>query len=184
MMQLLVCRKSKWRYFLSKISCSFLFPFILFLSLFFANILVSYAFFPADGHFPEYFIYQIPKTGSFAYALFSLNPIIHVIFFALINSLTIGLFSLFVTLLQMIYNFRNKFSALIIPTIFLYLISFIFDHIPILIKYNLHIIIQPAAHWAMSIIYSWSNLMISITIWITIDVILIFLALIQNKDVF
>ena len=59
------------------------------------------------------------------------------------NSLALALFAVFALAIQMIVKFKNQYVAIVIPVILLYAITFAFDSVPLLLPYDIRIIIQP-----------------------------------------
>lgn len=146
MYELLITRKSKRKFYLSKIISTFFATFVNFFVLFSINIVVTNIFFPFNAPTTEHFIHYIPKTNIFSYPFFNYSPISMVFLFVFLNAFTIALLSLIALSFQMIIKIKNKYVAILGSFVSLYLISYLMSILLVntdLDSYNFKMIIQP-----------------------------------------
>lgn len=177
-----IVRNSKKTYILSKIIIVFLGSFFLFLIPLLLNLIITDIVFPFEAPINDQYLGRLPNEGSFARTLFNISPLTQAVGFCTINAFVLSIFSVFTTTLHMICNFKNKFSAIIIPTLVLYTITFISDHFACFSQNNIRIMIQPAAHWAMYSVFSSWNLITTLSIWIIICIALVICSIKKNED--
>lgn len=182
MQMFLATRKSRTAYFLSKIFSTLIFSFIVFFVLLSINLLVTYIIFPSNTPLTDYYANVIPNEGTFAYNTFKHNPLSMAFLYTFLNAFAIAIFAVFELSIQMIFNFKNQYVALIIPVILAYAVIFLFDSQSGYIMYNIQMVLQPRATNALSVIITWGNVTVAFAIWIFIDMILVLLGLIRNRS--
>lgn len=181
MQLLLATRKNAIGFCLSKVMSTFLFCFIVFFLLFSFNLLVTYIVFPGDAPKTDYYKNVTPKLGTFAYAIFQSSPVAMAFLYIFMNSLAIGIFAVFELSIQMIFNFKNQYISLIVPVLVAYFSIYLFDSQTSLISYNLQMILQPLATAGLTILLTWSNVMMTFAMWILIDFILVIIGIVRNS---
>lgn len=144
--ELLLVRGSRLKYYFSKIAATFGVTFINFFLLLSINILVTYLIFSADAPKTEQYMYLIPKTGMFSYAYYQKNPLSMVFLYTFLNALTIALLSLLALSIHIIAALKNRYAAILVPFISLYLLNYVTSlMLRNNLNYNLKVIIQPRA---------------------------------------
>lgn len=181
--QLLISKKSKTKYFVSKALSFFFFTFIAFSTLLLINVAITYCIFPNTNDFTEQYKFFVPQEGTFAYMLYSINPAFMAVGYSLLNGLALALVSAFYYAVQLIAKFKNQYASLIVPVVLFYVISYVFDTITFLWNYNLKLIIQPISASALTRIISAQDVGITLMIWFIIDIVLISIGIIRNRDV-
>jgi hypothetical protein len=83
----------------------------------------------------------------------------------------------------MIVKFKNQYVAIVIPVILLYAITFAFDSVPLLLPYDIRIIIQPRSANAITEIVTKKDFEITFCAWIVADSFLTLIGLARNKDI-
>lgn len=181
MREFLVIRKGKGAYYCSKIASTAVFSFIFFFSLLFLNLLVTYIIYPLDAPIIQEYI--IPRETTFAYKLYIIDPLLMAFFYTVVNAVSIVIFALFVLGIWMAFRFRNKYLAIAMPVILMYGVSYIFDCIPALLQYNMHIILQPLANnGIITPITAWSYLT-TFSMWLCVDVLLLVIGWFRNRNI-
>ena len=84
---------------------------------------------------------------------------------------------------QMIVKFNNQYVAIVIPVILLYAITFAFDSVPLLLPYDIRVIIQPRSANAITEIVTKQDFEITFCAWIVADSFLTLIGLARNKDI-
>lgn len=147
---LLISRRHKGMYYLAKSCSTFLITFFNFIVLFLINIFVTYLIFPSDAPQTEYYGYLIPKAEMFSYAFYEKNPFYMVLLYVFLNALTIALNSLIVLAVHEIIPLRNRYLALLVPFILLYLLKYLVGMAQAgCPNMNLNVMIQPQAASAL-----------------------------------
>lgn len=177
-----VTRKSRNQYLISKLASTWLFSFILMLLVLEINLIITYMIFPDISVMTEYYYRLAPKEGTFVYESFAANPIYMTQIYTFLNALAMSIFVLFSLCLHMLFNFSNRYVALLIPVIILYGISFIFDSFPELFGYNIRMILQPRATSALSTIITWENVLIVMGGWVFVNGLLISIIFFKSRD--
>ena len=95
----------------------------------------------------------------------------------------LALFAVFALAIQMIVKFKNQYVAIVIPVILLYAITFAFDSVPLLLPYDIRIIIQPRSANAITEIVTKKDFEITFCAWIVADSFLTLIGLARNKDI-
>ena len=90
---------------------------------------------------------------------------------------------IFALAIQMIVKFNNQYVAIVIPVILLYAITFAFDSVPLLLPYDIRIIIQPRSANAITEIVTKQDFEITFCAWIVADSFLTLIGLARNKDI-
>lgn len=176
-------RESKTKYYIYKITASFLSTFLLFTVLFLINLFITYCIFPNRDLFSEQYHFYIPNEGTFGYLLYSIDPFVMAMVYGLINSLALAIISVFYFTINMLIKFKNQYVAIVAPIISLYSTSFIFDSFTSLYRYNLRLIIQPNSANALTQIIGLEDVIFTLLGWIILDLILIIIGIIRNRDV-
>lgn len=183
MFTLLTVRDQKIKYMLAKVAATFVFSFVFFLIILSVNLIITYAIFPVDAKFTEYYKFIVPKQGSFVYGIFQKSPFLMAITYTILNSAVIAMFSVFTLGIHMAFNFSNRYIAIVAPIIVLYVITFVFDSTVDLFQYNIRMIIQPRATSALTAVITGSSVAATLAAWGLIDMILLKIGFVRNKDV-
>lgn len=77
----------------------------------------------------------------------------------------------------------DMYVAIVIPVILLYAITFAFDSVPLLLPYDIRIIIQPRSANAITEIVTKQDFEITFCAWIVADSFLTLIGLARNKDI-
>ena len=153
------------RYYITKTITVFLFSFAYFLAALVINIAITYVVFWGHWEQTDYFAKMVPLDGTFSYVFYTHGQLVFAVFYAVLNSLTIALFSMLCVTINFIYRFKNMYLATIVPSLLLYAITFIFDSSQELVQYNIRTIIQPRAVSALDSIISSENVIITLSVW-------------------
>ncbi len=180
--KLLISRNSRRKYLVSNFVSIFLFSFFYFTILLLINLLVTVSLFPLSAQITEQYIAMQPNPGSFFSYIFSYSPLLLMLFYIFLNSIVIALFSIFSTAIQLLPFFNNIYITLIVPAIIPYLITFFFDAIPSLFPYNILMILQPAASYALEAVISGRNILITFILWACFIGIWVYACHITKKD--
>ena len=113
----------------------------------------------------ELFSKIVPLECTFSFVFYTHGQLVFAVFYAVLNSLTIALFSMLCVTINFIYRFKNMYLATIVPSLLLYAITFIFDSSQELVQYNIRTIIQPRAVSALDSIISSENVIITLSVW-------------------
>lgn len=176
-------RKSKVSYYLSKVFVAFVSTFILFAVLLLFNLFITYMIFPNQNSFSEQYKFYIPTEGTFAYNLYSISPIFMAICYCLLNSLALAVVSVLYLGIQMLIKFKNQYIALVVPIVFVYALTFLFDSFIPLWRFNLSMFIQPMASSVLTEIITGKDIFITFLGWIFADLIIVTISLLKNRDV-
>ena len=125
----------------------------------------------------------VPNAGTFGYTLYQISPLLMAVVYSFFNSLALALFAVFALAIQMIVKFNNQYVAIVIPVILLYAITFAFDSVPLLLPYDIRIIIQPRSANAITEIVTKQDFEITFCAWIVADSFLTLIGLARNKDI-
>lgn len=177
-----IIRKGKSKYLISKFFSTALFSFILMLVVLEINILATYMLFPDTTVMTEYYYNLVPHEGSFVYEAFLSHPMNMIQIYTFLNALAMSLFVVFSLCINMLFNFSNRYVALLIPVITLYGITFIFDSYPELFQYNIRMILQPRAVSALSTIITWEDVYVVFGGWMLVNLILISVIFFKLRD--
>lgn len=177
-----IIRKNKSQYLVSKFLSTGLFSFILMLLVLEINVLVTYMLFSDTAVMTEYYDRLIPYKGSFVYEAFLSHPINMIQIFTFLNALAMSIFVVFSLCISMLFNFSNRYVALLVPVIILYGINFIFDSFPALFAYNIRMILQPRAVSALTTIITWEDVIIVMGGWILVNLVLISFIFFKSRD--
>lgn len=178
----LMIRKSNRAYMTSKIFSTFLFAFAFFMVLLSINLAVTFTLFSADAPITEQYQQLVPNNGTLASVLYQVSPLFMAIVYTFFNALTISIFSVFALAIQMIAKFKNQYIAIVVPVIVLYTITFIFDSVAILLPYDMRLIIQPRSANAISGLVTGQHVLLTFGVWMLIDVVLVVIGFIRNRD--
>jgi hypothetical protein len=179
---LLYTRKNRSEYFLSKILSTFLCACIAFISLLAINGLATYMLFPENAPFTDYHRWVVPNKGTFAYDVYTVSPILMIGLYSLLNAMAIAIFAVFYLVIQMVFKFKNRYIALIVPLLLMYIIAFLFDSQIQLYRYNIRLIIQPRAANAITEIIQWHDVILTYAGWMAIVIALMLIGLVRNRE--
>lgn len=183
MFTLLASRDKKIKYLIAKVCATFVFSLTFFLLILSINLIITYTVFPAGANLTDYYNNLIPKQGTFVYGIFQNNPFLMAIAYTILNSLVIAIFSVFTLGIHMIFHFKNHYIAIVVPIIVLYAVTFVFDSTVNLFQYNIRMIVQPRATSALTAIISGRNVMTTLAFWGLIDIILVAVGFVRNRDI-
>ena len=125
----------------------------------------------------------MPVEGTFAYSVYLQSPFLMAVVYCLLNSFSLALISIFYLDIQMIVKFKNQYTAIAVPVILLYSLTFIFDSFTFLWRFDLRMIIQPLSSSLLTEIISSFDVFMTFVAWIIVDIILFIVGLMRNKDV-
>ena len=147
------------------------------------NLLLTFLIFDVRAPFTEQYQRLVPNAGTFGYTLYQISPLLMAVVYSFFNSLALALFAVFALAIQMIVKFKNQYVAIVIPVILLYAITFAFDSVPLLLPYDIRIIIQPRSANAITEIVTKQDFEITFCAWIVADSFLTLIGLARNKDI-
>lgn len=179
--KMLLIRSKKIKYYISKWLSVIIFVFILFMILLLTNLLLTNVLFLNNPHGVDPML--IPSKTSFAYELFILDPIYVCLFYTFMNALIMALLTGFCVGLHMVVKFPNIYIAMIVPIIIMFVVNFIFDSQALLRSYSINLNRQPAASYAMSVEFSFEHFFTTVGILFVIDILLLIVGLIRNRNV-
>ena len=180
----LLIRNSRTKYYLSKAAAVFIVTFINFFVLLLINILVTYLIFHVDAPMTEQYKYLIPKEGMFSYSFYQSNPLYMVILYTFLNALAIALLTLFVLAIHEIAIPKKRYVALLVPFILLYLINYVVGLLlSSNLNYNFSVIIQPRAASAVINIINNKDVLLVFSLVLVVDLILLMVGYIRNREV-
>ncbi|MEK5033168.1 hypothetical protein MKY96_17055 [Paenibacillus sp. FSL R7-0302] len=177
-----IIRKTKIKYLISKILSVGLLSFVLLLLVLEINVFVTYVIFNDGSVTTDSYNRLAPHVGHFAYKAYLSSPFKMVQIYTFLNAIAISIFVVFSLCINMLFNFSNRYVALLIPIISLYGFNFIFDSYPVLFKYNIRMILQPRAASAITTIITWNDVFIVFGSWILLNIILIFIVFFKARD--
>ncbi len=183
--EFLIIRKSKKKYYLSKVFSVFIVTFINFIVLFSINELVTFLLFPLDAVHTEAYMNYIPSKDMFCYLLYQSSPLNIVFLYTFLNALTMALFSLFALAIHMIVPLKNKHLAVLVPFISLYVINY---GISLALKavelenYNLKLIIQPMVATLKDMQISIINVVAVFVSVVLVDIVALIIGYIRNRE--
>jgi hypothetical protein len=99
-----------------------------------------------------------------------------------LNSLAIAVIAFFELSLQMIFNFKNKYIALIVPVMAAYALMFLFNSKSGLLVYNIQMILQPVATNGISTAITWTNVIVVFAGWLALDIFLATIGFFRNRS--
>jgi hypothetical protein len=182
--KLLVIRGDKARYFIAKICSAFTVSFLTIVLLLIINIMITYLIFSDSGNYTEQYNFFVPNEGTFAYGIFRYSPFMLALVYTFMNAFAIGMLSAVSVELNMVFNYKNTYVAIIVPVLLYYAIGYISDTLaPAMHKYSLSLILQPLATKALTTVIDTGSVLITFGVWLTVAVALYFVCLYRNKDV-
>lgn len=179
-----IIRNNQKAYLFSKFLSIAIFSFVFVLIILEVNFFLTYTLFPKTFSITDYYLQLTPNKGSFVYNAFLSNPIKVVQIYTFLNAFSISMFSTFVLCIHMIFNFRNRYIALLSPIIILYGITFIFDSYPPLFGYNIRMILQPQASIALTTVITWEKVLSTIGCWCLAISVMIGIVFFKSRDVY
>lgn len=181
MMKCMLVRGKRANYYLSKILSVMVFSSIVVFAVLLINFLITYMLFPQD--FASISDWYKPNEGSFTGVLFAISPILSCIGYLVINALLMGFLSGIVTGLHSVIKFPNVYVAMIVPVIVIYVWNFIFDAMPMLSRYSVNYIRQPATSYAMSLVIGWRECIIGMGIVLIVGLVLYIAGIVRSRDI-
>lgn len=182
--ELMIVRKSRIQYLISKVCSVFVITFLNFLLIFILNLTITNICFSADASLTEQYQYLIPKEGTFAKTLYLMNPLMVEIVYSALNALAIAMLSVFVLGIHMICKFKNRYIAIFAPPIILYAANYAEG---LLLKNqmnrNLFIIIQPRAASALSACITTVDVITVYALLLFVIVVILLIGFKRNRDV-
>ncbi len=179
----MLIRGNKTKYYLSKILTQFVTAFIIMFSLLGVNVAVTYMIYPADAPMTQQCLYLIPAENAFSRFFYNISPLCEVIVYVVINALAVALLSLIVLAIHEMVEFKNRYMAILIPYIGIYVCKY-FAGVTLPAKYKLDIILQPRAACAVSNELHAEYVWLVFGFLVVIDVILLVAAYKRNRDVY
>lgn len=150
----LITKRNRVSYFVSKIVSVFFVTFISLMCIFLLNLVLVYAFCPMDMPIEEYLV---PKTGSFALPLFQKAPLLMAFVYNILHALAMAVLTVLYLCLHMVFKFKNKYIAILVPPLMMHVIDFALQATGYM-EYSLTILIQPMAASASNEILGANNL--------------------------
>ena len=174
---ILITKKRRSTYFLSKALSVFVVTFFSLLCLFLLNLLLVYLVCPSDMAVEEYLI---PKADTFAAHLYQKSPLYEAVIYNVLHALSMALLSTLYLAMHMIIKPKNKYLALILPPLIMYL----FDYVTQLmaIRYSIAIILQPVVASATSFMITGKNFIITFGVLVAIVIVCLFIGSERNRD--
>ena len=179
----LMIRKSKTSYYISKVISVFTVTFLLFAILLLLNVLITYSIFPNQNSFSEQYKFYIPSEGTFAHQVYSISPFLMAVAYCLINAFVLAIIGVFYLAVQILLNFKNQYIAILLPIIIVYGLIFLFDSFTPLYHFNLSLFIQPMAASSLNEPITLNNILFTFGIWIFVDIMILIVGMIKNRDV-
>lgn len=181
--ELLIVRKSRTQYLISKIATVFIVTLFNFLLIFIVNLIVTNLCFSADAPLTEQYNFLVPKEGSLARNLYQIGPIMMELAYSFLNALAIALMSVLVLGIHMIFRFQNRLIAFLAPFLILYVVNYAEGLLLAnYMQYNLSIIIQPRAASALSTCITTADVVLVFASLFAVDVIVAFIGCRRNRD--
>ena len=175
----LITKKRRSTYFVSKAVSLFIFTFVSLLCIFLLNLLLVHIACPSTMAIEEYLI---PKAGTFAAYFFSESPLCMALFYNVLHALSMALLAVLYLGIHMIMKSKNKYLAFILPPLLMYALDYV-TQIAIGDEYSMTYILQPVAASAGTAIVSSSNLVIVFAVLILMDMVCFFVGSGRNRDV-
>ena len=165
--ELLIVRKSRTQYLISKIASVFIVTLFNFLLIFIVNLIVTNLCFSADAPLTEQYNFLVPKEGSLARNLYQISPIMMELAYSFLNALSIAL----------------SLIAFLAPFLILYVVNYAEGLLLAnYMQYNLSIIIQPRAASALSTCITTADVVLVFASLFAVDVIVAFIGCRRNRD--
>lgn len=142
----LITKGKRSSYFISKGLSLFLVTFVSLACIFLLNLFLTYTICPANVPIDDFLI---PKVDSFAYPLFQKSPLIMAIVYNVLHAFALALLSVLYFCLQMVLKIKNKYLAIIIPSLLMYAANYTMQ-ITGNLRYSLTMLLQPMAASASS----------------------------------
>ncbi|MGN8768823.1 hypothetical protein ACTNDP_01530 [Paenibacillus barengoltzii] len=177
-----IIRKSRIQYIVSKFVSTGVLSFAILFAALEINVVMTYTLFPDTTQMTEYYQHLIPQEGSFVYQAFLSNPMKEVQIYTFLNALAVTIFVIFSLCLSMLFHFKNRYVALLVPVIILYGITYVFDSFPPLFAYNIRMILQPMAVSAMTHMIEWENVFFVFGGWMVLNLVMISIILVKSRD--
>ncbi|MDE7390319.1 MAG: hypothetical protein K2M82_05190 [Lachnospiraceae bacterium] len=184
MLSYLTVRGKRYKYYWSKAISLFIVAFVNIFGMFLINIFLTNILFDSSSPRTEQFSYIIPGERTFAYPLFEKNPIYVMLLYAFLNSLAIALMSLAVFAVHAIIKLKNRYIALVVPAVLIYLAQYLSEwmHRDNL-NMNLGIIIQPMGVSALLNPITTDNVLLAYGTLAYIVAILLFAGFLREREI-
>ena len=183
MYELMVSRKSRIQYLLSKPTAVFITALLNFFLILGLNLIVTNLCFSTEAPLTEQYQYLVPKAGSFAESFYQTSPLSMELIYVILNALTIALLSVLVIGIQMLFRFPNCYAAFLVPFVILYAVNYV--EVLVLankMQYNLSIIIQPRAVSSLSTCITSTDLLLVFVSLIIVDIVVLLIGFKRNRD--
>lgn len=178
--EFMICRMGRMQYYRNKILAVASSTFLFFMIALIGNLLFTYLIVPSQNEIQATWI--IPTTGMFARILFDQNPLYMAVFYCIVNALIMAELALFVAANWLVFRFPNRYIAIAEPTILLVTIGHFSDLMKQYLNYSTRIIMQPLAAMGISIPITLKSYMVTLGLWLLIDVVLCIIGLLMNRD--
>ena len=175
----LLTRQRRGRYFLSKTLAAFTVSFFSTLAIFLLNLGLVYRVCPTNMEISDFLI---PKEGSLAAGLYARSPFLMAVCYNLMAAFAMALLTVLYQQVHMILRLKNKYVALLVPVMLMYVLNYIVD-ICGMWQYSITILLQPVAASAMTIILDSKSYILVFGTLILADIVLFFIAEGRNRDI-
>ena len=176
---ILISKENRILYFVSKVVSCFCVIFGCTLIVFLTNLLLVYRFCP---NYMSIENYLIPQNGSFAFLLFQESPFWMAFTYNVLHALAMALLTTLYLCIHMVFQFKNKYIAILVPVLLMYVLDFAIQATGHL-EYSLTILLQPMAAMASTKILGMEQLthvFISLVVFVLIGFII---GIKRNRDV-
>ena len=176
---ILISKENRILYFVSKVVSVFCVIFVCTLIIFLINLSLIYGFCPDKMSIEKYLI---PQDGSFAFIFFQESPLLMAFVYNILHALAMALLTTLYLCIHMVFQFRNKYIAVLVPVLLMYVIDFAVQATGHM-EYSLTILLQPMAAMASTKILGIEQLthvFISLTVFVLIG---FMIGIKRNRDV-
>lgn len=182
--ELLMSRKSRIQYLISKIISVFVTVFLNFSMILGLNLVVTNLSFSAVAPLTEQYYYLIPKAGSFAEAFYQISPLAMEMAYVVLNALALALLAVLVLGIQMIFRFPNHYIGFLTPFVILYALNYAEGLLLAnQMQYNLSVIIQPRAASSLSVCITTADLLLVFGSLFAVIMVMLLVGFKRNRDV-
>lgn len=182
--ELLMSRKSRIQYLISKIISVFVTVFLNFSMILGLNLVVTNLCFSMVAPLTEQYYYLIPKAGSFAEAFYQISPLAMEMAYVVLNALALALLAVLVLGIQMIFRFPNHYIGFLTPFVILYALNYAEGLLLAnQMQYNLSVIIQPRAASSLSVCITTADLLLVFGSLFAVIMVMLLVGFKRNRDV-
>ena len=174
---IIITKKKRSVYFLSKILSVFVVTFISLLSLFLLNLLLVHIVCPTNMEVRESLI---PNAGTFADSLYQKSPFYEAVIYIVLHALAMALLSVLYLAIHMMIKLKNKYLAFILPPLVMYFLDYVTQIIAN--TYSITMILQPIVASTTSFMITGKNFIITFGVLIAIDIVCLFIGIERNRD--